>query len=99
MQTSFYSMAFAFAAFSWVVPAITPVAAQTSAVAAHGRDNVSEPAARARRTRSIRAPFREMAHCAPDDRKCEVERKLKGTVYDPLSPRRPRDRSVPPPRF
>jgi hypothetical protein len=30
------------------------------------------------------APSRKIAQCAPDDRKCEVERKLKGLVFDPV---------------
>jgi hypothetical protein len=80
-----YSIAFALVAFSEIVLAIIPVAAQTRTNGAHGRENVTrgKPLAGVRRTQPIRAPFRETAQCAPDDRKCEVERKLKGKVYDP----------------
>jgi hypothetical protein len=127
---SLVSIALGFAAFGGIVLAITPVVAQTSAVMAHARENVtksrSAPAprrpqaitpsdrvsrssheasiplpsprfrgssaaagdqARERHRRAdalrlTRAPF-QMAQCPPDDRKCEVERKLKGLVSDP----------------
>jgi hypothetical protein len=79
MQASLYSNWLAFAAFSGFL-AITPVAAHTSAVVHHSREKAtrSKP-----RTQAVRAPLREMPRCAPDDRKCEVERKLKGQVSDP----------------
>jgi hypothetical protein len=82
MKASFSSIALAFVAFSGTAPAITPAAANTPSVVAHARGNVtkSKPLTGARRT--IRTPSHEVAQCAPDDRKCEVELKLKGSTYD-----------------
>jgi hypothetical protein len=39
----------------------------------------------AAQTRAVEAlrKSKPLAACAPSDRKCEVERKLKGQVYDP----------------
>jgi hypothetical protein len=75
MKASFYSSAIAFAASSGIVLTITPVAAHVT------RD---KPRAGIQQTQTIRPLVRKMAQCAPDDRKCEVERKLKGLVFDPV---------------
>ena len=86
----FVSITLAFAAFSGIV-LITSVIAQTSAVVAQTRENeASKPPPRglplssrelaSERHRRADAP----SQCAPDDRKCEVERKLKGRVSDPV---------------
>jgi hypothetical protein len=55
-----------FGAFSEIALAIIPVAAQTRANGAHGRENVTrgKPLAGVRRTQPIRVPFRETAQCA-----------------------------------
>lgn len=81
MKASLYSAALAFAVCG-SAPAIAPVAARPSAIVAHARESVakSKPPNAARRP--IRPPSREAAQCAPDDRKCEVELKLKGSTYD-----------------
>jgi hypothetical protein len=82
MKASLYSNSFAFAAFSGIFLAIASVAAQTSAVARE-KAPPRKPLPTAQRTQAVRAPLRVMPQCAPDDRKCEVERKLKGQVSDP----------------
>ncbi len=84
MKFPCYSIVIAMVAFTGIVPAINPASARTSTVAAHGRENVtkSKPLPSVRRTKATRAPLRETAQCAPDDRKCEVEQKLKAQVHD-----------------
>jgi hypothetical protein len=92
MKALFASMALIFAAFCWSAPAITPVAAKTPAaktpaaktpaVVAHPRVSVAKSKPLASAPRTIRPPAREVTQCAPDDRKCEVESKLKGSTYD-----------------
>jgi hypothetical protein len=68
----------AFAALIVVVLPITPVAAPA-------RESLTtrKPMAGVRRTPTIRTPSRQIAECASNDRKCEVERTLKGRVGDP----------------
>jgi hypothetical protein len=83
----FVSIAPAFAAFSGIV-LITSVIAQTSAVVAQTQeDAASKRQAPPVRTRGITPrprPLAKWTECAPDDRKCEVKRKLKGVVFDPV---------------
>jgi hypothetical protein len=67
---------------------ITSVIAQTSAVVAQTQEAAaSKRQAPPVRTREITPrqprPLAKWTECAPDDRKCEVERKLKGVVFDP----------------
>ena len=79
----FVSITLAFAAFSGIV-LITSLVVQTSAVVAQ----TQEDAASKRQTPHVRTrpgqprPLAKWTECAPDDRKCEVERKLEGLVFD-----------------
>jgi hypothetical protein len=80
----------AFAVFSGIV-LITSVIAQNSAVVAQTQEDApplpprrQAPPSRPERTmRSPPRPSLSLSECAPHDRKCEVERKLKGPVFDP----------------
>jgi hypothetical protein len=72
----------------WAFVLITSVIAQTSAVVAQTQEDAGTkrqaPPVRPREItpRQLR-PLAKWTECAPDDRKCEVERKLKGVVFDP----------------
>jgi hypothetical protein len=80
----FVSITLAFAAFSGIV-LITSLIAQISAVVAQTQeDAASKREAPHVRTRPGQPrPLAKWTECARDDRKCEVERKLKGLVFDP----------------
>jgi hypothetical protein len=87
MKASFSSIVLAFAAFCGSTPATTPVAAKTAvaktpAIVAHPRENVAKNKPQTAARRTIRPPVREVTQCAPDDRKCEVDSKLRGSTYD-----------------
>ena len=76
--------------FSGIV-LITSVIAQTSAVVAQTQEDApllpprrqTPPSRPERAVRSLSRPSPSFTECTPDDRKCEVERKLKGPVFDP----------------
>jgi hypothetical protein len=76
-------------AFSGIV-LITSVIAQTSAAVAQTQENAPSERRGPLPARPLSRPSLAATECAPDDRKCEVERKL-GLVNDILSP-------LPPPR-
>jgi hypothetical protein len=76
-------------AFSGIV-LITSVIAQTSAAMAQTQENAPSERREPPPARPLSRPSPVATECAPDDRKCEVERKL-GLVNDILSP-------LPPPR-
>jgi hypothetical protein len=77
-------------AFSGIV-LITSAIPQTSAVVAQTQEDAPplpprRQAPPSRPERTVRSPSRpspSFTECAPDDRKCEVERKLKGLGSDP----------------
>ena len=80
------AIALAFAAFSRIDP-ITSAIAQTSAVVAQTQENApSRPPRREAPPPRVTRP----SECAPDGRKCEGKRKLKGVVSDPLPTFEPR---------
>jgi hypothetical protein len=75
---------------------ITSVIAQTSVVVAQTQENAAkrlEPPP----ARPLSRPYPAVIECAPDDRKCEVERKL-GPVNDRLLPPQLPPPQLPPPR-
>jgi hypothetical protein len=79
-------------AFSGIVLIIS-VIAQTSNAMAQTQENASSERREPSPARPLSRPYPAVIECAPDDRKCEVERKL-GPVNDqryPLPPPRPFD--------
>jgi hypothetical protein len=91
----FASIALAFAAFSGIALIVSVIAQTSSVVAQTQEDAASTPLPPARQAPPSRSAIttyesRKIAQCAPDDRKCEVEHKLKGLVFDPreVSPRK-----------
>jgi hypothetical protein len=82
LMKRFVSITLAFAAFSGIV-LITSVIAQTSAVVAQTQEDAASKRQAPRVTLRQPRPLAKWTECAPDDRKCEVERKLKGLVFDP----------------
>jgi hypothetical protein len=71
-------------AFSGIV-LVTFVISQTSAVVAQTQENAASERREPPPTRPLSRPYPAVIECAPDDRKCEVERKL-GPVNDRLLP-------------